>query len=120
MSTLDRVLSRDPATEQADTVLELESGTTLQFGTGGVPQLRVFESEPVWTVLQDGRLAHGRNDAFHVQVLSADGSLERIITRPVERRAVTEADRMALLDLMRRTMELQMPMQSAQTAAVIT
>jgi hypothetical protein len=115
----DRVLARDPASEQADTLLELESGRTFQFSGGGVPRFRLFESEPVWAVLQDGRIAHGRNDRYRIELLSKDGTVKRVVTRSVERRAVTEADRTALLDMMRKTMERQTAGRGPQAAAMV-
>jgi hypothetical protein len=114
----DRILARDPASEQADTLLELESGRTFQFSGGGMPRFRLFESEPVWTVLQDGRIAHGRNDSYRIALLAQDRTVRRVITRPVERRAVTEADRTALLEMMRRTMERQLAGRGPQAAAM--
>jgi hypothetical protein len=113
----DRLLVRDPATEQADTLLELESGRTVEF-TGGLPRYRLFESEPVWAVLQDGRLAYGRNDRYRIELLDTVGSVQRVITRPVEPRPVTAADRTAILDLMRKTIERQVAGQGPQAAAM--
>jgi hypothetical protein len=114
----DRILVRDPASEQADTLLELESGRTFQFSGGGVPRFRLFESEPMWAVLEDGRIAHGRNDSYRIELLAQDRTVKRVITRPVERRPVTEADRTAILDMMRRTMEQQLAGQGPQAAAM--
>jgi hypothetical protein len=113
----DRLLARDPASEQADTLLELESGRTFQF-SGGMPQFRLFDPEPVWAVLQDGRLAFGRNDTYRIELLAEDGTVKRVITRPVERRAVTEADRTAFLDMMTRTMERSVAGRGPQAAAM--
>ena len=103
----DRILSRDPASEQTDTLLELESGKTFEFTQGG-PRMKLFESEPMWTVLEDGRIAHGRNDQFRVELLRADGTVERVLTRPTERKPVTEADREALRRLIKEQMERQL------------
>jgi hypothetical protein len=114
----DRILARDPASEQADTLLEAESGRTFAFSGGGMPRFRLFEPEPVWAVLQDGRLAHGRNDNYRIEVLGEDGTVERVITRRVERRAVTGADRAAILDMMRRALERQLAGRSRQSAAL--
>jgi hypothetical protein len=102
----DRILLRNPASESADTLVELESGGTLDF-SGGTPRVRVFDPEPIWTLLGGGRVAHGRNDAFRVELRAADGALERVITRPTEPRPLAESDRSVFLEFMRRTVEQQ-------------
>lgn len=114
----DRLLSRDPASEQADTLLELESGRTFEFSAAGMPRFRLFESEPMWAVLPDGRLAHGRNDTYRIELLGEDGLVQRVITRPLERRPVTEADRRAFLEMMQRAMERQVAGRGPQAAAM--
>jgi hypothetical protein len=101
----DRILLRDPASERADTLLELASGGTFQSGGPAGPRLRFFEPEPVWTLLQDGGIAHGRNDELRVKVLAPDGALRLVITRPMRRPRVTEADRAAFLETIRRSLE---------------
>jgi hypothetical protein len=113
----DRIVARDPKTEQADTLIELESGRTIEF-TGGMPRYRLFESEPVWAVLLDGRLAHGRNDTYRIELLDNDGAVKRVITRPGERRPVTEADRTAILAMMRQAIERQVAGRGPQAAAM--
>jgi len=111
-------VARDPASEQADTLLELKSGRTFAFSGGGMPRFRLFEPEPVWAVLQDGRLAHGRNDNYRIELIGTDGIVKRVITRPVERRAVTETDRTAILDMMRTAMERQFGGRGPRAAAM--
>lgn len=49
----------------------------------------------------DGRIARGGNDAFRIEILARDGTVERVITRPFERAPVTENDRNALRDTLR-------------------
>lgn len=102
----DWILLRSPSGEAADTIMELESGTTFDF-SGGMPRIRLFSPEPMWTLLDGGRVAYGRNDAFRIEIRAADGSLERVITRPTQRQPVSESDRRAFLSLMRRSVEQQ-------------
>jgi hypothetical protein len=79
-----------------DTLAVLPAGESFQFGAGGVPQLRFFEAEPSWDATPDGRLISAMNSDYRIEVRDAAGTLERIVTRPVEPRAVTEGDRDAM------------------------
>jgi hypothetical protein len=106
----DLILLRDARGEVTDTLLALESGRTLDF-SGGAPRVRLFESEPIWALLDDGRIVHGRNDSYSLEVVRADGTLERIIRKPFERQALTDADRDAFRRLFRQTMASQVPPQ---------
>ncbi len=119
--TGDFIVACDPATERADTLLALESGNSMQFGAGGALRMRLFDSEPMWAIAPDGRIVHGRNDVFRVEVLGPDGSLERIITQPMERRPLTEADQAAFRRFLRETMESALQAQGVgqQAAAVV-
>jgi hypothetical protein len=107
----DLILLRDAHGEIVDTLLSLESGRTMDFSGGGMPRMRLFEPEPVWTLLTDGRIVHGRNDRYRLEVLDTDGGVERVITRPFERAPVTETDRTAFIRLLRETMQAQVPPQ---------
>lgn len=100
----DLIVMRNARGELVDTLLVLESGRTFDF-SGGIPAMRLFEAEPMWALLSDGRLVYGRNDAYRLHLLDADGSVERIITKPFERSPVTEADRNALLGILRQSMQ---------------
>jgi hypothetical protein len=106
----DLILLRDAHGEVADTLLVLESGRTIDFSSGQA-RMRLFEAEPVWALLNDGRIVHGRNDGYSLQVLRADGSVDRVIRKPFERQPLTEADRAAFIRLFRQTMEGQVPPQ---------
>jgi hypothetical protein len=86
--------------EQPDTVAVLPVGQSFQF-TGGRPRIRMFKPEPVWDASPDGRLLTAINDGWHLQVWSPDGSLARIITRPSERKPVTERDKQVIRDAIR-------------------
>jgi hypothetical protein len=106
----DLILLRDTRGEIVDTMLTLESGQSVDF-SGGTARMRLFEPEPVWALLTDGRIVHGRNDSYRLELLRKDGTLERVITRPFQREPVTEADRAAFIDLFRSAMEGQAPPQ---------
>jgi hypothetical protein len=106
----DRLLLRDEHGEVSDTLLVMESGQTMSFA-GGTMRMRLFESEPIWTVLNDGRVVHGRNDSYRLEVLGPGRTVERIISKPGAREPVTDADRAAILRLLRETMGRQAPPQ---------
>ena len=102
----DWLLLRDASGTVVDTLIGLESGQTLDF-SGDAPRMRLFSSEPVWALLSDGSLVHGRNDGYRLEVVDAAGTVERVVTRPFGREAVTESDREGLRRLMREAMQQQ-------------
>ena len=89
-----------------DTLALLPVGQSFQM-TGGVPQFRFFEAEPVWDATTDGRLMSAMNSDYRIEIRSAEGTLERIVTRPFEPRPVTEGDQRAMLDAIRDLMTEQ-------------
>jgi len=115
----DFIIIRDLTGGTADTVATLDSGGTLNF-TGGKMQTRIFASEPMWTILDDGRIVIGRNDTYRLQVFTPDGKLERVIQRPVEAAPVTTAAQDAYRKLMRKLVERQLGAQGqgANPAAI--
>jgi hypothetical protein len=106
----DWILARNTRGEVVDTLLDVESGATFRFSSEGM-SMRLFESEPLWTLLSDGRVAHGRNDSYRIEILRDDRTVERIISKPFERAPVTESDRNAFLALLRESMQEQVPPQ---------
>jgi len=116
----DFIVIRDLTGATADTVASLESGGTLKFGGGGEMQTRIFASEPVWTMLDDGRIVIGRNDTYSLRVFSQDGGLERVVRRPVEPVPVTSADQAAYRAMLRKLVERRLATagQAANPAAV--
>lgn len=54
---------------------------------------RVFEPDPSFGVLPTGGLAVADTVTWQVKLVSADGRLERVVTRPIQPRPVTERDR---------------------------
>jgi hypothetical protein len=84
-----------------DTIAVLPPGKTITGGPGQQMRMTIFESEPVWDLAPDGRLYMALNDDYRINVTSSDGRLERIITRPYERRPFTEADRTQMMAALR-------------------
>ncbi|TFG65438.1 MAG: hypothetical protein E4H28_04195 [Gemmatimonadales bacterium] len=87
-----------------DTLLTPKRGDSFTM-TSDRPQFRIFAPEPVWTVLSGNRLAFATNNAYRIEVFGPDGTLERIVTRPYEPMAVTEAHRRTLDGLIRAQFE---------------
>jgi hypothetical protein len=83
--------------EGGDTLAVLPEGLSLQMA-GEVPAFRFFEAEPVWDASTDGRLTSAVNSGYRVEIRDADGTLERVVTRPFVPRAVQESDQQVMLD----------------------
>ncbi|MGH7575457.1 MAG: 6-bladed beta-propeller [Longimicrobiales bacterium] len=109
----DYLLVRDREGVVRDTLLTLPTGASFQLQAGGPPKVRLFEPEPVWALLPEGRTVFGVNSEFDLRVFDRDGSLVRIVRMPFERKPVTEADRTALLRFMREAIMGQAPPEAA-------
>jgi hypothetical protein len=83
-----------------DTIMELPVGGTIDL-SGNSQAIRLFESEPIWTIMGDGRVAFGMNSDYRIRLHTGEGQLERVITMPFTREPVTETDRTELLNLIR-------------------
>jgi hypothetical protein len=97
----DPILVRGLDGSVLDTIAVLPPGKTITGGPGQQMRMRIFESEPVWDLAPDGRLYMAVNDDYRIHVTGPDGRLERIITRPFERRPFTEADRAQMMAALR-------------------
>lgn len=100
------ILERGTDGTLQDTVLALMVGQTFRFNQGG-PQIKLFEPEPVWTLMPGGGLATAVNATYRIEIHDPDGALQRVITRPFEREPVTEADREAFRRLLREAWQRQ-------------
>lgn len=98
----DPIVALDDGGVPTDTLLVLPPGESLTL-TGGLPRLRIFESEPIWDASPDGRLITARSNDYRIEERGPDGALRRILTRPFARRPVTEGDRERLLAQLRST-----------------
>lgn len=83
-----------------DTVAVLPPGQSFQLSSAR-PQVRIFEPEPVWDASPDGRILTAINSGWRLEVWGADGSLERIVTRPFERKPVSDRDKRVIMDAIR-------------------
>ncbi len=92
--------------EIGDTLIVLPEGMSMTI-VGGVPQFRFFEAEPVWDASNDGRLTSAVNSGYRVEIRGADGTLERVVTRPFVPRPVQESDQQVMLDGIRQLLSDQ-------------
>jgi hypothetical protein len=74
-----------------DTLLSLERGRLFEPSTGA-PRFRIFDPEPRWTMLRDGRLAAASNTRYRITIGTA-GHPERVIQVAQAPRKVTRGDR---------------------------
>jgi hypothetical protein len=60
---------------------------------------------PAWALFPDGRIAAGTTNAYRISIYRPDGTLERVITGPRGRRAITATDKESIQALMSRQQE---------------
>ncbi|TVP80526.1 MAG: 6-bladed beta-propeller, partial [Gemmatimonadales bacterium] len=94
----DLILARHPDGSGLDTLAVMPSGETFGMGSSGIPEIRFFAPELVWTVLDGGTLVTSTNDRFSLEFRSEDGELRRIVRRPGSGPEVTEGQRRAFRD----------------------
>lgn len=99
----DIILALGPTGAVMDTVAVLAAGETFQFGgaAGGMPTIRMFSPEPVWTVTTDGRLVGGLNTPYSLTLHDGTGAPATIVRRESPRRPVTDQDIRGFRRLMR-------------------
>lgn len=103
------LIRRTPGGEMIDTLLSIPVGQPVEFSTEGGQlsmQVRLFESEPVWAMAEDGKVFFAMNADYSITVYSADGRIERIIRRPMARKPLTDSDKQAFMTLLKRQWEL--------------
>lgn len=112
----DPVVSYSEEGAVTDTLLVLPPGQSLQL-RGGQMRMRIFDSEPMWDLGEDGRLVSGRNSEYRIEVRDAGGVLRQVVTRPFEKRPVTERDQQVILDAISEAARSQgVPAQSLEAA----
>jgi len=90
--TLDLIVRADYSGEIRDTVMTPRRGESFTFTEDGQPKRLVFAPEPVWSVVGEDGVSFAINDVYRISVYDADGGLTRVISLPLERQAVTQAD----------------------------
>lgn len=110
----DRIVS---LTQPEDTLLMLPQGQTVQI-TGGIPQIRQFEAEPVWDSTYDGRLVTAMRDEWRFEARGRDGAIQWVATLPHSRDRVSNADRESVRESLRTMYDRQGVPPEARDAVV--
>lgn len=85
------LLRREPDGTITDTLMVMPAGQTMDF-SGGQPRMTIFAPEPMWALGPDGRLIHGNNSVYRIEVLNPEGQLQRVIAKDRERVVISQGD----------------------------
>lgn len=99
--TMDLLIVLEPSGEFGDTIRRFPAGGTLNLG-GAAPELNIFAAEPLWDAADDLSVLYGVNTDYRISRFGSDGSLERIITMPHERKPVSDADKRVIMQFIER------------------
>jgi hypothetical protein len=99
--SLDAIVVINTAGTISDTVMKFPSGRTFRM-SGGTPEINLYATESVWRVTDDLKLLYATNDDYRVGVYSSEGTAERIVTKPFERKSVGERDQEAVMGFLER------------------
>ncbi len=97
----DPIVVYDTTGAVVDTLAILPKGQTLEGMTEQTLSIRIFAPEPLWALAGNGTVFYAMNDRFRILVNDPTGAQVRIISKDVERKPVEEADRNAILRLLR-------------------
>lgn len=89
-----------------DTVHRMPTSQSVRFH-GQTVQFAAYHAEPIWALDRTGQLLAAMSDEYRIEVRGPDGGLRRVIVREHTARPVTDADRNAFLNMIRRTMTEQ-------------
>lgn len=103
----DVVLRRGSDGVIRDTALVLAGGMKVRYSGGGAPSVTLFEPEPVWNLMGDGRLLLALNSNYRLEVRSPTGEVERVIQKSFVRQTLEGSDRDLFLAAIRATFEKQ-------------
>lgn len=78
----------------------LPSGETIDMA-GGMPRIRIFAPERVWTVLEGPRVVEGINSEYSLHVRGVDGGVTTVLRREFTRRPVRDTEIRSMLDAFR-------------------
>jgi 6-bladed beta-propeller protein len=100
--------------ETPEILATLPVGQSMQFTGGGIPQIKIFDPEPVWDAGDDGGILVAMNSAVRIEVWSPDGALQHVISRERDLKPVTERDQRIFKDVVAE----QVAQQGAPPAAI--
>ncbi len=95
--SMDAIVLLAPDGSVTDTLIKFPSGGTISLA-GSSPEINLYSPEPSWDIRDDLKVLYGRNEAYRIGLYSAGGQLERIITKPFQRRPVTDRDKRAVME----------------------
>ncbi len=98
----------DPATGRADSLAKmLNVFRAPEVGAGGAVRMRVpgYPKQDIWGVFSDGRVIVLRGAGYVPEIIAPDGKRSRGTPLPYPRLPVTDADRRAMMDSVRRAIE---------------
>lgn len=72
---------------------------------GAAPRFRYFATEPSWDVGPSGAVRTAMTQTYRIEIRDLDGSIRSIITKPWERRPVTDSDRNRFETLLRSALD---------------
>jgi hypothetical protein len=90
--TLDLIVRATYSGEVTDTLMTPKRGESFTFDEDGQPVRMIFSPEPVWSLVGADGMCFAINDVFRLSMYDAEGNLNRIVSIPLERQAVTQAD----------------------------
>jgi hypothetical protein len=93
---VDVVKTITPDGTTTDTLLTFPSGETFRL-SGGAPEFNFYSPEPTWDLRDDKRLIFAVNNDYRISLFAPGGVLERVTTKPFQRRPVAERDKNALM-----------------------
>lgn len=97
--SMDVIVVIRPDGSVADTLMRFASGRTFDLASDA-PEINLYSPEPVWDLTDDKQLLFAINDDYRIALYGNDGDLERIISKPFEKRSVGEKDRKAVMGFM--------------------
>jgi hypothetical protein len=115
----DPIVVYDTTGAVTDTVAMLPKGQTVSGISEEQFSIVLFSPEPLWDLRDDGTLYYAMNNEYRVFVKHHDGSLTRIIEKDAVRKPVEDADKRAILSLMREQYE-QFGVPPAQVEQIMT
>lgn len=102
------IIRTDAASGRADSLARMLNVVRApEFSSGGSVRMRVpgYPRQDIWGVFPDGRVLVLRGDQYVPEVVAADGRTRRGAAVPYPRLPVTDADRKAMMDSVRRAIE---------------
>ncbi len=96
---MDAIVIRGTDGTITDTLMRFPSSQRIAFSEETRFVVTVYHPEPAWALTDDMELLFGVNDEYRIRIYSSAGVLERIITKPWERRPVTDRDTDVLTNL---------------------